>query len=327
MLIYDRFEKNINKILNESFRENFIVALSGGADSLALTHLSNTFAKKKNIQMIAVTVDHKLRDNSTEEANQVHNLMNKFKISHKILTFKGIPPSSNVEQIAREYRYKLLIDFAKQHKINYIFVAHNKDEQEETFLLNLIRGSGLYGLAGMNDITLKNGINIIRPMLNFTKTEIKEYLLNNDINWIEDPSNQDEKYKRVKIRKLKKLFEDLGLNSERLSNTIQNLQRVKRMCEDYVNEFIDKNVNTLTPDEKTLIPFDKFILLNKEIALRVLAKIIKEKSNKNYPPRFKSLQLLYKKILDKSLLHTITLQHLKIKLDNQNNICFTCEDS
>ena len=202
MITQEVFDNNLSGIL-KVHPLKVVVAVSGGSDSMALTILTHNWAIKNGIELTALTVDHNLRKESKSEAETVHKWCEKYGIKHQILTYTGPIPTSNIEAVAREYRYKLLTDFMKKNSINYLFVAHNQDEQCETFFLNLSRGSGVYGLCGMPSISQRFDINIVRPMLLFTKSEIKEFLTSISQDWIEDPSNSDTKYKRVRIRNLK----------------------------------------------------------------------------------------------------------------------------
>ena len=323
MITQKIFDENLDTILSET-PKSIAVAVSGGSDSMALTLLANEWAKKNVVEFTALTVDHRLRVEAKDEAEQVSKWLAKYEIKHKTLTYQGEIPTSNIEAIAREYRYQLLCNYVKENKIDYLFIAHNMDEQTETFFLNLSQGSGVYGLCAMPKITIKNDIKIVRPMLKFTKDEIKEYLNSQNQQWIEDPSNQDDKYKRVRIRKLKSLLDDLELSNERLSKTMQNMERAKETIEFFADECIKNSVSS--NGKNIIINRDKFIYYPSEIGLRVLANIIQNLSKTNYPPRFESLEMLYKKIKDASLGHGITLAGLKISFDKDMNIYFDFED-
>ena len=309
MITQEIFNNNLERIL--PFKPKKVaVAVSGGSDSMALSLLTNNWAKNKNIECVGLTIDHRLRKESANEAKTVNQWLKKYSMPHEILTYTGEIPSSNIEAIAREYRYNMLIDYVKKNNIDFLLVAHNQDEQTETFFLNLSRGSGVYGLCGISEVYTRNGIEIIRPMLIFTKDEIKEYLKSQNQDWIEDPSNQDEKYKRVKIRKLKNTLENLDLSNERIINTMKNMNRVKTAIEFFVDEFINRYV--IKQQEKILIYRQQIIYYPNEVVLRVFAKIIQEFSGGKYPPRLESLELLLNKIKTKTLKAGITLSNLKI---------------
>ena len=322
MITQEVFNKNLDSILPIK-PSSIVVAVSGGSDSMALTILASVWAEKNGIKFTALTVDHNLRPEAKLEAEQVHKWCEKYKINHKILTYTGEIPTSNIEAVAREYRYKLLTDYMKKNSISHLFIAHNQDEQRETFFLNLARGSGVYGLCGMPEISNRFDIQIVRPMLSFTKAEIKEFLTSISQDWIEDPSNSDTKYKRVRIRNLKELIDTLGLSNERLNDTMKNMERVRDSIEFFVEKCIKDSV--ISNGAKLLIDRDEFLYYPAEIALRTLEKLIKTFSKSEYPPRFESLENLYLKIKSGNLAHGITLSKLKISFDKAKNIVFEPE--
>ena len=322
MIKQEVFNNNLNSILSVK-PLSIAVAVSGGSDSMALTILAYNWAKDNGIDFTALTVDHNLRKESKAEAETVHKWCEKYGINHKILTYTGPIPTSNIEAIAREYRYELLTNYMKSNSINYLFIAHNQDEQRETFFLNLARGSGVYGLCGMPKISSRFGIQIVRPMLSFTKSEIKEFLTSISQEWIEDPSNSDTKYKRVRIRNLKELIDTLGLSNERLTDTMKNMERVRDTIEFFVEKCIKDSI--ISNSSKLIIDREEFLYYPEEIALRTLAKLIKDFSNSEYPPRFESLENLYSRIKDSSLDKGITLSKIKIHFDKAKNIVFEPE--
>ena len=135
--IYKKFEKNLK------LNENFIVAVSGGPDSLALCFLSKIYSIKKHLKVKYLHVDHKLRNNSTKEAKFVKLLLKKLSTNLEILTWVGKKPKSNIQSIARDKRYALMINKAKKLKINNILLGHHKDDLIENFFIRILRGSGL----------------------------------------------------------------------------------------------------------------------------------------------------------------------------------------
>ena len=256
-----------------SYPSKIATALSGGCDSMALTLLMNDWCKKHSINLISLIVDHKLRPESTDEANQVKNKMDKLKIDCEILTYNGIIPTSNIEEIARNYRYDLIIDFCKNHKINFVATGHNKNEQSETFLLNLIRGSGVYGLCGIPEVIEKDGIKFIRPLLNYSKDDLKNFCKQYNQKWVEDPSNQDDKYLRVQLRKLHDVFATLGLNNNRICKTIENMKSAREVIDSSVQSIL-KQCIVNQYDKLKIIEIDLNVLLSApyEIIYRVLEK-------------------------------------------------------
>ena len=324
MITQDIFDRNLNDLLQKmKIKPVFVVvAVSGGSDSLSLSLLSNNWAKKYGVRIVALTIDHRLRKESADEANWVHDVLDKNGMKHEILTYTGIVPKSNIEAEARKYRYDMLFDYVRKNKADCLFVAHNQDEQKETFFLNLVRGSGLYGLCGMSSVVCYDEVNVIRPMLGFTKEEIKEYLNSLGQIWIEDPSNKDDKYARVRIRKLKSVIDGLGLTSDRIVKTMASLSRVRDAIDFFVDECVKKNF--FICDEYFVLNKNGFLLYPDEICLRVLAKIFKDMSGKEYPPRFDSMEKIFDDIRSGKICGR-TLAGLKITLDKNENVVFTKE--
>ena len=150
------------------------VGVSGGADSLALALLLKEYLP--DIKIVALTVDHKLRPTSLEEALYTKDVMEKFGIEHHILTWKGEKPLTGIEEQARLARYELLTNWCKKNNINYLAIAHHLFDQAETFLMRIQRGSGVLGLSSMEDIVVRDGICILRPLLDISPLMLKEYL-------------------------------------------------------------------------------------------------------------------------------------------------------
>lgn len=222
--------------------------------------------------------------------------MDKLGIKNVILKYNGKIPTSNIEAVAREYRYDLIKKYCDEYGIKIIFVGHNLNEKTETFYLNLIRGSGLYGLSGIKEYSKRNDLNIVRPLMDVSKLEIKKYLKDQRQKWIEDPSNKDEKYLRVKVRKLKKIFSKLGLEDERLSNTISSLQKVRSAIEFYTEEALKKIIKK--DNGITFLDAEEYKKYPEEIQLRFLSKVLTEFSKKDYAPRIKKIENLHVEILN-----------------------------
>ena len=192
--IYKKFESNL------PIKKNFIVAVSGGPDSLALSFLAKIYSIKKSVNIKYFIVDHKLRKNSTLEAKYVKKILTNFSIKLNILTWKGKKPKKNIQSIAREKRYKLLTDVAKKYRIQNILLGHHLDDLFENFFIRILRGSGLKGLISLDRETHKNQVNLIRPLIKLDKNDliyIANYIFGT---YIKDPSNDDDSFKRVKIR-------------------------------------------------------------------------------------------------------------------------------
>ena len=272
------------------------VGVSGGADSLALVLLLKE--QFPNCHLVALTVDHGLRPTSLKEAQYVADVMNKYGIEHHILTWVGKKPKTGIEEQARIARYNLLCDWCQKHHINYLAIAHHLLDQAETFLMRLIRGSGLYGLASMQEIYKLNGIHILRPLLKVHPDSLKAYLKKRHIDWVEDESNQCDDFLRVKIRKfLPELGQNIGLDAEHLGLAASNLQKTRAFMEDLVDKTIQRYVHFWS---NSGCSFDYALFSNwhNELKFYVLSELIKKIGQNIYIPEAEALQNLINQLKD-----------------------------
>ena len=288
--IYSCFEKKLI-----SFKKrNFLVAVSGGPDSLALAALVKSFNYNNSCKVYYVLVDHRIRKNSSKEANSVKKLLRKYKITLNILKNKKLI-KKNIQGEARAIRYDLLTNFCKKKKINIILTAHNLEDQVETFFIRLSRGSGLQGLSSMRQINkIKGNINLVRPLLDLKKIQlikISKLIFNK---YFKDPSNKNTKYLRTRIRNLKKTLEVSGINYDKISQSINNLASSRDTLEHYFNN----TYKDLVSKKKgvTIIDLEKFNKTKKEMQIMVLKKTIKEQSNSYYSVRSKKIDNLINQI-------------------------------
>ena len=174
-LLKDKLKnKKINKIYNDflksiKIKQDFIVGVSGGPDSLALAFFSKIYSLENRLNVKFLIVDHKLRAESTKEAKQVKKTLKKFFINCEILTWKGKKPKNNIQSLARKKRYSLLISKCKKFRIKNILLAHHQDDLFENFFIRILRGSGLKGLTSFDEKTKFNDVNILRPLINQKK--------------------------------------------------------------------------------------------------------------------------------------------------------------
>jgi len=201
--LHASFTKAMSAIGGFEHNPALAVAVSGGADSMALLLLTQAWVKQKNGHVIALTVDHGLRPESAAEALQVQQWCKERDIKHHILTLPSFAIrhlSSGVQAVAREARYRLLTNWCKDHRILHLMTAHHRDDQAETLFLRLGRGSAIDGLACMPALSQMHGICLLRPLLALSKTELTAMLKQGGQPWIEDPSNQNPDYMRNRIR-------------------------------------------------------------------------------------------------------------------------------
>ena len=268
--IYKKFESILD------INNKFAVALSGGPDSLALVFLTRCFALKYNLNVKYFIVDHKLRRESSSEAKIVVKNLKNFGINCKILSWIGKKPSSNIQSIARENRYRLLIRECKKNNIKNILFGHHLDDLFENFFIRFLRGSGLKGLISLSKNTQykESNINILRPLLDFEKKDLI-YLSKKVFNfYIEDSSNKNENFKRIRVRMLLKKLQKEGLDKNKFLLTLNNLKDSDQSIKFYVDKNIRKNSKFLKI-KNTFILNSIFFDQSHEIIFRSLSKIIK----------------------------------------------------
>jgi tRNA(Ile)-lysidine synthase len=194
-----------------------LIAVSGGPDSTALLLMAAEWAKRRGKTRIeAATVDHGLRPESADEAKAVADLCARLKVGHRVLQWRGAKPTSRLQERAREARYRLLVDHAKAIGADALLTAHHADDQAETVLFRLLRGSGVAGLRGMDFLTARDGMTIARPLIGLRKRDLIAFASGRGAPFIEDPSNTDPRFARTRLRALLGRLGEEGLDAEAL---------------------------------------------------------------------------------------------------------------
>tara|TARA_B100000686_G_scaffold144890_1_gene152325 strand:+ start:130 stop:1176 length:1047 start_codon:yes stop_codon:yes gene_type:complete len=288
--------KKIFKDFNNYLKNNSIgdkkfgVAISGGPDSLSLAFLIKCYSLKNNITVNFFIVDHKLRKNSSKESKYVKSILEKFDINCKILEWRGKKPKSNIQGIARNNRYDLLKRACKKENTNVLLIAHHSDDLYENFFIRLLRGSGLKGLSSFGEDVKddKNNILILRPLINFEKEELI-YISRKVFDFfIDDPSNQNSDFLRVRLRKLILELKKEGLNKRKINLTIRNLKSANNTVNFYVKKNIEDNA-TFIKKHNTYILNNFFFEQPEEVLFRSISLILGKISNKYYSPRGKRI--------------------------------------
>lgn len=262
-------------------------AVSGGPDSMALAVLMQRVATLQNKYFIALIVDHKLRPESTNEALFTQHNLIQYGINSCVLTWEHEEINHNIQEQAREARYSLLIKYCKEHHISTLALGHHMDDQVETVMMRILRGSGADGVSAMRTVSIREGVTLFRPLLEVTKEEILKFLHENNINYALDPSNDKECFDRVAVRNVtqswpliwKKRVADFAIYNQRIS--------------DYLQEQTDLALVaiTITPN---LYDLPKWQSLPEEIALRVLRCILVPYNAKL---RYRGIITLYRRLL------------------------------
>jgi len=283
---YTKFKSTVFKAIK---RENFALAVSGGADSLCLAYFAKLYSFEFNSKAHVLIVDHKLRKESSQEALKVKKILLKKKIYCKILKWKGKIPKSNIQKNARDMRYTLLSNYCMKNKVKYLITAHHGDDQIENFFIRLLRGSGLSGLSSMPEkIKYNKNLKILRPFLKFEKRDLKYVTLNYFKTYIKDPSNKNEKFLRVRIRRYRKNMEKEGLDTKKIMKTVDNLLSADQALNFYKNKALYKHASFVSKS-KYLINKKIFSDEAKEIVFKSFSDILSLVSRTYYPPRSKKV--------------------------------------
>lgn len=274
------------------------VAVSGGPDSTALLWLAAKWrkARKSGPELIALTVDHGLRRESAAEAKAVKVLAERLGVSHRILRWNGDKPKTGLQEAARTARYRLLAAAAKKARASVLITAHTRDDQAETVLLRLLRGSGPAGLQAMAACAPCPGapwLPLARPLLGVPKARLVATLNKAGIAFADDPSNRDPRHTRPRLRALMPALETEGLSASRLALLAQR----QRRAEDALRQVVARaqaEVSRTPWQEGGRIVLDRagFAALPDEIAIRLLGRAIGEAGDEG-PVELRKLEALF----------------------------------
>ena len=283
---YTKFKSIIFKNIKN---KSLALAVSGGSDSLCLAYFTKIYASEFGNKIHVLIVDHNLRKESHQEALKVKAILSKRRISSRILSWKGEVPKSNIQKKARDIRYTMLSNYCLKNKVKYLITAHHGDDQIENFFIRLLRGSGLTGLSSMSEkAKYNNNLKIVRPFLSLEKKDLKYVTLNYFKTYIKDPSNNDEKFLRVRIRKYRKNMEKEGLDTRKIIKTVDNLVSANQALNFYKNKALYKHASFVSKN-KCLINKKIFSEEAGEITFKSFSDILLLVSGTYYPPRSKKV--------------------------------------
>ncbi|EAQ44192.1 PP-loop family protein [Roseobacter sp. MED193] len=260
------------------------IAVSGGGDSVALMHLLKECFCDDPVELMVATVDHGLRAESRQEAEDTARMARELGLRHEILTWEqGPEKTGNLQDQARRARYGLLTAWARQNGIPVLALGHTADDQAETVIMRLMRASGVNGLAGIPVRRTQDGVSLLRPLLGLRRVELRQYLDAAGQSWIEDPSNEDESYDRIKIRKALAVLEDLGLTVPALATVAQNMGKAQKALGWYA--FLSARDMVRIEAGAVVLELRKYRTLPDEISHRLMLQAILWVSGGQYAPR------------------------------------------
>ena len=276
-----------------------VLAVSGGPDSTALLVLAARWrgALKRGPKLIAVTVDHGLRRSSAREARAVKRLARSLGVPHRTLRWEGKKPETGLQNSARDVRYRLLASAARTAKAGHILTAHTLDDQAETVLIRMSRGSGLTGLGAMARVAPlpahgSSDIMLIRPLLDIPKARLIATLARAKIEFADDPSNRDPRFTRARLRGVMPALASEGLDPRRLAL----LARRMRRAEAAIEMAVDVAAAAVSEDPWSdrgpiVLDAETFARLPEEVALRLLGRAIARTGDEG-PPQLGKLEAL-----------------------------------
>ena len=303
MLKLDFSSDELNKKFANSMKEipggAIGVAVSGGGDSVALLALSSYWARTNGRIIEIATVDHGLRKNSSVECDEVKKIATDHNLRHSTIRWLE-KPKGNLQNAARNARHRLLSDWATVNNLSSVLLGHTLDDNAETIMLRLIRGSGVDGLSGISQTKQIGNLVLFRPLLNFPREHLRKYLRVMKLNWIEDPSNFDERFDRVKVRNLLSQLKATGLTKSKLIVTANHMSRAKDELNRQVRIFSKRCIEQKRWGNIEII-HDIFLEASSEIQLRLLSGALRWMSGKVYRPRFSDLERLLSAINEQKL--------------------------
>jgi len=268
------------------------LAVSGGADSLALLDCFDRWRQKRGRpDAIVFSVDHRLREHSTEEADFVARVAAARGLRARVLVWREPRPASAIEAAARLARYRLMLAAAREEGASHLLLGHHRDDQAETFLMRLAAGSGLFGLAAMRRTMHAGEITIVRPFLDFPRARLAATTATAGLVPVNDPMNSDERFLRARLRRVMPLLAENGFDPAEIAAAAGRLAAAA----DAVDAAADRLMTAAMEfDELAIAWLDREALLREpgEVCRRVLTRLLQAIGGETYPPRSQKLESL-----------------------------------
>ncbi len=257
------------------------IAVSGGSDSLALLHLAH--AAPAGAMLHAVTVDHGLRAESADEAARVAAICKGLGVPHAILRWQGWEGQGNLQAEARDARYRLMAEWARDRGIGTILLGHTRDDQAETVLMRLGRSAGVDGLSGMAGRFRRNDMTWCRPLLETDRATLRAYLRGMGAAWIDDPSNDDSRFERVRARAALRALAPLGIDAATLARVARHMGEARDALDACAADVARVTVRQDAGD--LLLDWARLSAHPLELRRRILVAALVWVASAAYPPR------------------------------------------
>jgi tRNA(Ile)-lysidine synthase len=268
------------------------VAVSGGADSLALTLLADEWARARRGRIVALTVNHGLRAEARAEARSVARWMKRRGIAHRTLAWRGAKPVTGLQAAARAARYRLLGEACRDAGALHLLLGHTRDDQAETVLLRLAASSGPHGLAAMPPVQENADYRLVRPLLGMPRARLRATLVARGQGWIEDPSNRNERFARIRVRRLLAEAQRGTEHSAAIAGAAGELGRFRARRERAIADVLARAVSIFPEGHARLDPAP-LADAPAEIGWRALAALLGTIGGLAYPPRGEAVRELH----------------------------------
>lgn len=272
------------------------VAVSGGGDSVALLHLLTRCFPGQDVSLFAATVDHGLRPEAAEEAAGVARIAAGLGVPHETLVWDSRAAGGNLQDQARRARYRLLGGWAAALGLDTVALGHTADDQAETVLMRLGRASGVTGLSAMAMRRESEGTVFLRPVLGVTRAELRAFLADEGLSWAEDPSNEDTRFERIRLRQAMAQLEPLGLTVPALAAVAGNMRQADAALEHFTLDAARGHARYAAG--AIAIPRAHLAAQQMEIARRLLQHSLRLAGGAGYPPRRAPMMALLQSALD-----------------------------
>lgn len=298
------------------------LGVSGGPDSMALCHFLSSSLKTPDhkpghksahrpelSEIHAVIIDHGLRKDSAQEAQTVKTWLEDFPgVQPFVYTMTDLEPGSRVQELARHKRYDLLKRHCGQYGIAFLVTAHHQDDQAETFLFRLARGSGMDGLAAMEESSrIDPDIVLIRPALDVPKQDLVAYCEAEGVPYVQDPSNECPDFARPRLRAGRDVLEQEGLTTKRLATTARRIRRARQALEHFTDQAYSSTVVEST-NQRVVYNFAALEKQPQDIRLRILIRTIRMlHPGMEFGPRYEKVEGLEHDIFSSRVFRPRTL--------------------
>ncbi len=273
------------------------IAVSGGRDSMALAFLVNRWVRSIGGRAVLLTVDHDLRPESADEAQFVADWAKGQGLECQILRWRGEKPKSAVQSAARTARYALMEDGCRRQGILHLFLAHHADDQGETLLMRMARGSGPAGLSAMAPVTETRHLRLLRPLLTVSRQRLEDTLAAAGMDWVEDPSNQNPKYDRTLVRQLSLDLKRRGLEEGLLSALTGDFSSLRQKMDAEVVRFLGRYA-VLHPAGYITLPHPLMAGLDEVYTAAILGRVLRTVGGGDYAPGRDKLARLRSRLAD-----------------------------